>query len=191
MLALAGGGDRHGYGIMQDVRKLDPAFDSARPLSTPPSSAFSKVAGSKKSQVPKAVERRAAITESLRKETPCYKPNYSAWNRWCAKGSRCACAARRHAVTQLFRWSLRAYRSLLILYPDDLRRDFGPEMLEAFAQDLSVEWHFAQHQRSHSRLAHQLARIDFKIGLPAWLRIPAVAVPIFSAAAAIVSQSRC
>jgi len=85
-------------------------------------------------------------------------------------------------VTPRFlRWSLRAYQRLLALYPDDLRRDFGPDMLEAFANDLAAGralrvWRIALRELIH-------------IGLPAWVRTPAVAVPAISAAMAIVTQS--
>lgn len=81
---------------------------------------------------------------------------------------------------RFLRWSLRAYQRLLILYPEDLRRDFGPDMLEAFANDLAVGravrvWRIALRELIH-------------IGLPGWLRIPAVAVPLLSAAAVVFSQ---
>jgi hypothetical protein len=82
---------------------------------------------------------------------------------------------------RLLRWSLRAYGRLLTLYPEDLRRDFGPEMLEAFADDLSVEGAVRVWRITLRELIH--------IGLPAWLRIPAVVVPALSAATVIVSQS--
>jgi hypothetical protein len=86
------------------------------------------------------------------------------------------------------RWSLRAYRRLLILYPDDLRRDFGPEMLEAFAHDLSAEC-AASKVKGAIHVWRITLRELIRIGLPAWLRIPAVAVPALSVAANIVSQS--
>jgi hypothetical protein len=84
-------------------------------------------------------------------------------------------------VTSRFRWSLRAYRGLLILYPDDLRRDFGPEILEAFAHDLSELGVF--------RVWRITLREAIHIALPACLRIPAVAVPALATAATIVTQS--
>jgi hypothetical protein len=91
-------------------------------------------------------------------------------------------------MIRFFRWSLRAYRSLLILYPEDLRRAFGPEMLEAFEYDLSAECA----ARGISGAIHVwriTLREVVRIGFPAWLQIPAVAVPALSAAALIVSQS--
>jgi hypothetical protein len=89
---------------------------------------------------------------------------------------------------RFLRWSLRAYRSLLILYPHDLRRDFGPEMLEAFANDLSIEC-AACGIRGVIRVWRITLRELIRIGFPAWLQIPAVAVPAISAAMAIVTQS--
>jgi hypothetical protein len=91
-------------------------------------------------------------------------------------------------MTRFFRWSLRAYRSLLVLYPDDLRRDFGPEMLDAFAQDLSVEC-AARSIRGAIRIWRITLRELIHIALPAWLQIPAVVVPALSAATVLVSQS--
>jgi hypothetical protein len=85
-------------------------------------------------------------------------------------------------------WSLRAYRNLLILYPDDLRRDFGPEMLEAFEYDLSVEC-AARSVKGVIRVWCITLREAIKFGHPAWLQVPSVAVPVLSAAAVIVSQS--
>jgi len=88
-------------------------------------------------------------------------------------------------MTRFFRWSPRAYRSLLILYPEDLRRDFGQEMLEAFAQDLSAERSIGGIVRIWRITLRELIRIGF----PAWLQIPAVFVPALSAATVVVSQS--
>jgi hypothetical protein len=82
---------------------------------------------------------------------------------------------------QFLRWSLRAYRRLLILYPDDLRRDFGPDMLEAFADSLVVD---------RAVRAWRIALCEvIRIGLPGWLRNPAVAVPTLSATGTILVQS--
>lgn len=36
--------------------------------------------------------------------------------------------------------SVRIYQKLLLLYPEDLRRDFGNEMVLAFAEDLEQAW---------------------------------------------------
>jgi hypothetical protein len=88
-------------------------------------------------------------------------------------------------MTRFFGWSLKAYRRLLILYPEDLRRDFGQDMLEAFAQDLSAE----RSLKGTARIWRITLREVIRIGLPAWLQIPAVFVPALSAATVVVSQS--
>src|SRR5580692_10671680 len=85
-------------------------------------------------------------------------------------------------------WSLRAYRRLLVLYPANLRRDFGPEMLEAFAHDLSAEC-AARGIKGAIRVWRITLRETIRIALPAWLEIPAVAVPAISSALAILTQS--
>jgi hypothetical protein len=84
-------------------------------------------------------------------------------------------------MTRFLHLSVRAYRKLLILYPEDLRRDFGADMLEAFAHDLSAEGAF--------RVWRIALRELIRIGLPGWLQSPAVTVPGLSAATVIVSQS--
>jgi hypothetical protein len=86
------------------------------------------------------------------------------------------------------RWSLRVYRCLLTLYPEDLRRDFGLEMLEAFENDLSFE-HSAYGLRGTIRIWRTALCEVIWIALPAWLQIPAVAVPVVSAAVVLVLQS--
>jgi hypothetical protein len=91
-------------------------------------------------------------------------------------------------MSRFLRWSVRAYHSLLILYPDDLRRDFGPEMLEAFMQDLSVEC-AARSVKGAIRVWRITLRELIQIGFPAWLETPAVTVPAISSAMAIVWQS--
>ena len=84
-------------------------------------------------------------------------------------------------------WSLRAYRGLLILYPDGLRREFGSEMLEAFAHDLSDEC-AARGIKGAIRVWRIALRETIRIGFPLWLEIPSVIVPVLSAAAALASQ---
>ncbi len=91
-------------------------------------------------------------------------------------------------MTRFLPWSLRTYRLLLLLYPDDLRRDFGSEMLEAFADDLSVEC-AARGVKGAIRIWRITLCEVIRIGFPAWLQIPAIAVPALSAATVFVSQS--
>jgi hypothetical protein len=88
-------------------------------------------------------------------------------------------------MTRSFRWSLRAYRRLLMLYPESLRRDFCAEMLEAFEDDLSA----APGIRGAIRVWRIALQETIRIGLPAWLQNPAVAVPAISAALYLVTQS--
>ena len=44
-------------------------------------------------------------------------------------------------MTRFVRLSSHIYSSILVLYPADLRRDFGDEMTDVFAQDLAEMWH--------------------------------------------------
>ena len=91
-------------------------------------------------------------------------------------------------MTRFLRWSLSAYRRLLLLYPEDLCRDFGAELLEAFEDDLSVEC--AAHSISGTIRVWRIALCEtIQIGLPAWSQNPAVAVPTISTAIALVTQS--
>ena len=91
-------------------------------------------------------------------------------------------------TTRFLCLSQRAYRALLILYPEDLRRDFGPEMLEAFANDLS-DGYAACGFKGAVRVWRITLGEVIRIAFPAWLQNPAVAVSALSSAAAIVSQS--
>jgi hypothetical protein len=91
-------------------------------------------------------------------------------------------------MTRFLRWSLTAYRRLLMLYPEDLRRDFGAEMAEAFEDDLSAEC-TAQSIRGIIRVWRIALRETIQIGLPVWLQNPAVAVPAISTAMYILTQS--
>jgi hypothetical protein len=43
-------------------------------------------------------------------------------------------------MNRVLELSVRTYRSLLLLYPEDLRRDFGDEMVLAFVDDLDQAW---------------------------------------------------
>lgn len=91
-------------------------------------------------------------------------------------------------MKRILGWSLRAYPRLLVLYPVNLRRDFGPEMLEAFAHDLSSEC-AARGIKGAIHVWRITLRETIRIGLPAWLEIPAVAVPAISSVLAILTQS--
>jgi hypothetical protein len=88
-------------------------------------------------------------------------------------------------MNQLLRLSLALYRRLLISYPADLRRDFGSDMLEAFADDLWT----ARGIGGVLRVWRTTLREVIAIAIPAWLEIPTVAVPLLSAAIVAASQS--
>jgi hypothetical protein len=91
-------------------------------------------------------------------------------------------------MTRFFHWSLRAYRGLLALYPEDLRREFGAEILEAFEDDLSAEC--AAHSiRGILRVWRIALRETIQIGLPVWRQNPALAVSAIATALAMVTQS--
>jgi len=91
-------------------------------------------------------------------------------------------------MTGFFRWSLKAYRGLLTLYPEDLRREFGAEILEAFEDDLSAEC--AAHSIGGAIRVWRIALHEtIRIGPPAWRRNPALAVSAISTAFAMVTQS--
>ena len=88
-------------------------------------------------------------------------------------------------MNRLLRLSLAVYKWLLIAYPAELRRDFGPDMLEAFADDLRT----ARGMAGVLRVWRTTLREVIAIGLPAWLEMPTVAVPLLSAAIVAASQS--
>ncbi len=88
-------------------------------------------------------------------------------------------------MTATLHWGLRAYERLLILYPEDLRRDFGADMMEAFDEDLAA----ARGIGGAFRVWRSTLREVLQIAVPAWLEIPTVAVPLLSAAFVAASQS--
>ena len=88
-------------------------------------------------------------------------------------------------MTSTLHWSLRAYARLLILYPEDLRRDFGADMMEAFGEDLAA----AHGIGGALRVWRSALREVMQIAVPAWCEIPAVMVPLLSAAIVAASQS--
>jgi hypothetical protein len=91
-------------------------------------------------------------------------------------------------MTRFFRWSLMVYRRVLTLYPEDLRREFGAEILEAFEDDLSAAC--AAHSiRGAIRVWRIALDETMRIGFPAWRQNPALAVSAISAALAMVTQS--
>jgi hypothetical protein len=81
--------------------------------------------------------------------------------------------------------SLWAYQRLLTLYPRDLRRDFGADMIEAFTDDLGAARGF----RGALRVWRSALCELMQIAVPAWFEIPEVVVPTLSAVIVAVSQS--
>lgn len=87
----------------------------------------------------------------------------------------------------LLRLSARVYGGILLLYPPDLRRDFGPEMNQLFGEDLADAW------RS-SRLAGVLgvwwcAVCEvLRVAIPSQRTNPAFAVPAISFVFSLLAQ---
>jgi len=62
-------------------------------------------------------------------------------------------------------WSGAAYRLILVLYPPEVRRVFGAEMTDTFAQQLAGAW-------EENRLSGVI-----QVWLTALLELPAIALP--------------
>jgi hypothetical protein len=82
-------------------------------------------------------------------------------------------------MTTFVRLNTRLYANLLPLYPPDLRRDFGAEMIGVFAEDLADAWQ-DRGVRGVLRLWCSAALELAHIALPGLLQIPAIAVPLLS-----------
>ena len=82
--------------------------------------------------------------------------------------------------------SLRLYNRLLALYPEDLRRDYGHEMLLAFADDLETS---RRERGVRGACGVWLATVSefFRIALPEHASSPAVRVPALSFAFTLLS----
>jgi len=84
-------------------------------------------------------------------------------------------------MSGLVRLSARAYGGMLLLYPSDLRREFGPEMHELFGEDLDDAW-------QSSGVAGVLrvwwcALCEFlRIAVPGLTENPAFVVPLVASA---------
>jgi hypothetical protein len=91
-------------------------------------------------------------------------------------------------MTTLMSVSARLYAAVLPLYPPELRRDFGPEMVEAFAEDLAE----ALQNRGLTggiRVWYGALSELLRIALPSQMQKPAVAVPciIFALSETVMS----
>ncbi len=84
-----------------------------------------------------------------------------------------------------FRFSLAAYRGLLRLYPSDLRRAFGFEMVEMFAHDLTASSGF----KGSLHVWCVTLRETFDIVLPKWWDTPEIAVPFLTTIVVLIANS--
>jgi len=83
-------------------------------------------------------------------------------------------------------WNARIYTAVLPLFPQELRRDFGAEMTEVFAEDLAEAWRnagLAGAIRVWWCAAWEIVRIAF----PRQLENPAVGVPLLSFVQSVVA----
>jgi hypothetical protein len=80
-------------------------------------------------------------------------------------------------MTRWLRLSSRIYGGLLLLYPQELRRDFGAEMAAVFAEDLADAWR-RQHSRGVFRVWWCSLCEVVRIAVPGHTENPAVMVPI-------------
>ena len=88
-------------------------------------------------------------------------------------------------MTGFLDWSSRIYGRILNLYPDDLRRDFGADMVLVFAEDLAA----ARREAGVSGVIRvwRLALGEvFRLALPCHAESPAVVVPAISFALSLV-----
>lgn len=84
--------------------------------------------------------------------------------------------------------SVRIYEKLLLLYPEDLRRDFGSEMALAFADDLESAWGDARIAGVIQIWWYALRELA-TVALPGQRSNPSVLVPAWSFALCACTQS--
>lgn len=77
------------------------------------------------------------------------------------------------------RWGIRLYNGILLLYPATLRREYGREMAEIFADDLATAWH-KRSIRGVIQVVWQTTTEIFRIALPERLVNPAMVAPAVS-----------
>jgi hypothetical protein len=82
--------------------------------------------------------------------------------------------------------SSRIYSGILLLYPEDLRRDFGADMASVFAEDLAEAW-TTRGFRGAGRVWFGTLGEVIRIALPRQLEKPAIAVPVASFAFCAIS----
>lgn len=84
--------------------------------------------------------------------------------------------------------SVRVYQKLLLLYPEDLRRDFGNEMVLAFAEDLQQAWGDARWAGA-IQIWWYATRELLTIALPGQRSNPYVLSPAVAFAVAAIAES--
>ena len=91
-------------------------------------------------------------------------------------------------MTRLLALSSRLYTAGLSLYPPDLRREFGAEMTEVFAEDLDQAW---RSEGIAGVIGVWLCAVRemVRIALPSQFENPAIAVPLLSFALGLFVQS--
>lgn len=82
-------------------------------------------------------------------------------------------------MNELLNRSVSIYRRLLFLYPEELRRDFGAEMVLAFAEDLEEAWGDARLAGVAQMWWYTLREI-VTVALPSQQSNPCVIVPALS-----------
>ena len=96
-------------------------------------------------------------------------------------------------MTNTLPWSSRIsaraiYGRLLLLYPEDLRRDYGADMALVFAEDLDSARREAG-MRGAIRVWRCALSEFLRFALPGYASRPAVRVPVISSALSIVMMS--
>ena len=82
-------------------------------------------------------------------------------------------------MSGLLRWNARAYGAVLILYPADLRREFGLEMRELFGEDLADAWR-SSGVAGVLRVWWCAVCEILRIAIPGQLENPAFVVPVIA-----------
>ena len=91
-------------------------------------------------------------------------------------------------MNHLLNWSANVYRVILLGYPQDLQRDFGPEMIEAFTHDLASEC--AERGVKGAVRIWRITLYEFlQFGLSRYFVEPSVAVPVITAVSTVFSLS--
>jgi hypothetical protein len=91
-------------------------------------------------------------------------------------------------MSGLLRLNARVYGAVLLLYPPDLRRDFGPEMHELFGEDLADAWR-SSGVTGVLRVWWCTVCEILRIAMPGQMENPAFVVPVVAFAFNVVVLS--